>query len=380
MSPRTVVRPGPAARSAAVPLLAVAALAASAPEAHAQAASRVAVGPVFESYTFADPAQAGLESITLLSAPFAARIGLGGRATLEIGGAYAAGMVVAADGSESELSGVTDVSFGLHLAVVPDALTLSFLGAAPSGTATHDAGQALVAGVVAADLLPFRVTSWGAGGGVGMQLAATRRFEGFGAGLSVGYRQAGEFEPLAAQAFAYRPGNEIHARLALDTELGRNGKGSLVVGFQRFGDDALDGANLFRSGNRIDAIGTLAFPMGYGGSAALYGGVLHRANGAYLDSTVPDAPTQDLVLLGGLLRRGMGGGFLTPRVDVRLFRSQDGVGQGYVAGAGVGYEIRSGNVAIVPSVTGRLGQVTVREGQESGITGFEAGLTLRFGR
>lgn len=364
----------------AAALMALAGLGAAPSSAHAQATSRVGVGPVFESYTFADPAQAGLERITLLSAPFAARVGLGRRATLEVGGAYAAGKVTAADGSESELSGPTDTHVMLSVAVVPDALTLSVMAAAPTGQATHDPAQALVAGIVAADLLPFRVSSWGAGGGVGMQLAATRRFQGFGAGLSVGYRQAGEFEPLEAEAVAYRPGNEIQARLALDTEIGRNGKGSLVVGFQRFGDDALDGANLFRSGNRVEVMGTYAFPMGYRGSAALYGGVLHRANGSYLDATVPDAPTQDLILMGGMLRRGMGGGFLTPRVDVRVFRSQDGVGQGYVAGVGAAYEIRSGSVTFAPTVTGRIGQVTVREGQESGITGFEAGLTLRFGR
>lgn len=367
MSPRAVFRAG-------------AAVLALASGAEAQTPSRVAVGPVFESYSFADAEQAGLKSISLMSLPFAGRFGLGTKATLEVGGAYAAGKVTAADGVESELSGPTDVSVGLHLTLVPEMLTVSLVGAAPTGKSTHDGAQALVAGVMSSDLLPFRVSSWGAGGGVGVQAAATRRFEGFGAGLSVGYRQAGEFEPLEAETFAYKPGNEVHARLALDTEIGRNGKGSLVVGFQRFGDDALDGANLFRAGNRIEAIGTLAFPTGGRGSAALYGGVLHRANGAYLDATVPDAPSQDLVLLGGLLRRGMGAGFLTPRVDVRLFRSQDGVGQGYVAGAGLGYELRSGNVAFVPSVTGRMGRVTVREGQESGITGFEAGLTLRFGR
>ncbi len=379
---RARVRAASVASAGAAAMAALGALGAAPSGAHAQTAplARAGVGPVFESYTFADPAQAGLERITLLSAPFAARVGLGRRATLEVGGAYAAGKVTAADGSESELSGLTDTNAMLHVALVPDALTLSVMAAAPTGQATHDPAQALVAGIVAADLLPFRVSSWGAGGGVGMQLAATRRFQGFGAGLSVGYRQAGEFEPLEAEAVAYRPGNEIQARLALDTEIGRNGKGSLLVGFQRFGEDALDGANLFRSGNRVEVMGRYAFPTGYRGSAALYGGVLHRANGSYLDATVPDAPTQDLILVGGMLRRGMRGGFLSPRVDVRVFRSEDGVGQGYVAGVGAAYEVRSGGVSFAPSVTGRVGRVTVREGQESGITGFEAGITLRFGR
>ena len=57
-----------------------------------------------------------------------------------------------------------------------------------------------LAGIVAADLLPFRVTSWGSGGGIGMQLAATRRFETVGAGLSVGCMVAsGAFSPLSVR-------------------------------------------------------------------------------------------------------------------------------------------------------------------------------------
>lgn len=346
----------------------------------AQSTTRVALAPAFETYTFADPATTGLESITLLTAPFAARFGLGQRATLQVSGAFASGKVTGSDGSEADLSGLTDTHLMLDLALVPEALTLSVMAVAPTGQSSHDAQQALVAGLVAADLLPFRVASWGSGGGIGMQLAATKRFESVGAGLSVGYRRAGEFEPLDGQPFVYRPGNEIHARLALDTEAGRNGKASLVVGFQTFGDDVLDGSNLFKSGNRLEATGTYAFPVGYRGSAAVYAGVLHRANGSYLDATVPAAPSQDLLLLGGMVRRGLGGGFFTPRIDVRLFRSEDGVGQGYVAGLGAAYEVRSGSVTFAPSLTARMGQVTVREGLESGITGFEAGLTLRFGR
>jgi hypothetical protein len=349
-------------------------------DANAQAGGRLGAGPVFQSYSFAEPDQAGLESITLLTTPFAARFALGRRATLQVDGAFASGKVTAADGTESDLSGITDTNVMLDVHVVPDLLTLSVMFAAPTGDPTHDADQALVAGIVAADLLPFRITSWGSGGGIGMQLAATRRLGDVGAGLSVGYRQAGEFEPVDGEPFVYRPGNEIQARLALDGQVGRNGKGSLVVGFQSYTDDLVDDANLFKSGNRVEVTGTYAFPLGYRGSAALYGGVLHRANGAFLDSAIPDAPSQDLVLLGGLLRRGVGGGFLTPRADLRLFRSADGVGQGYVAGLGAGFEGRSGAVTFVPSATVRVGRVTVSDSQESGITGFEAGLTLRFGR
>lgn len=346
----------------------------------AQTDARVAAGAAFESYMFSEPAATGLDKITLLTTPFGARFPVGGRLEVTVGGAYARGALTRPDGTESTLSGLTDTNVALTVDVVPDMLSVTAFVAAPTGIATQDADEVAVAGAIAADLLPFRITNWGTGGGLGMQVTGTRRFETFGAGLSVGYRQAGEFEPLEGNAAVYQPGDEIRVRLALDTEVGANGKGSLVVGLQRYGDDTVDQANLFRSGNRVEVTGTYAFPLGYRGSAALYGSVLHRANGTFLDPQVPESPTQDLVLFGGILRRAVGGGWLVPRLDVRMFRSEDGFGQGYVGGLGLGLELESGTTTFIPTLTGRYGSIEVVEGAESTFTGFEAGVTLRFGR
>ncbi len=342
--------------------------------------NRLVVGTTFETITFSEPATAGIDKITIITSPFMARAALGPRVSLGVRGAYAQGKVTAADGSESELMGPTDTQVMMTIALAPSGLTLTGYYVAPTGESTHDAEQAVVASVVSADILPFRVTNWGSGGGFGMQLAGARRFGGFGAGVSVGYQQAGEFEPVDGNSVSYKPGDELSVRVALDTEIGRAGKGSLVVGFRNYSEDQIDADNLFRSGNRVDVTGTYAFPIGYKGSGAFYGSLLHRANGEFLEPTVPMAPTQDLVLVGGLIRRALGGAWIVPRADFRFFRSEDGIGQGYVGGLGASLELKAGSTTFIPMATARFGTVEIVEGAESSLSGFEAGMSIRFGR
>ena len=48
--------------------------------------------------------------------------------------------------------------------------------------------------------------------------------------MSVGYRVASEYEPLAEETFTYTPGDRILARLALDRDVGTSGTLSFLVG------------------------------------------------------------------------------------------------------------------------------------------------------
>jgi hypothetical protein len=350
--------------------------------------SYFAAGFITESYTFDDRDAVGIDAVSLWTVPLGARIGLGSRARIDVTTAWARGELTASDGTEFELSGLTDTQASLTVAVVPGTFTLTGVVLAPTGSSTQTETEAVVAGVVSADLLPFAVSNWGTGGGFGVQATGTRRFGGFGAGLSVGWTQAGEFEPLDGETSTYRPGNELRVRLALDTEVGPAGKASLVVGFQRYSEDEFQGTNLFQSGNRLEALATYAAPVGLRTVLAAYGGLLHRENGQYLlrlpanvVNPYPDGtPSQDLLVGGLLVRQALGGGWLTPRADIRAFRSEDGVGQGWVGSVGLAYEIRSGSLRLTPSVKGRLGNIEVAEGQSSGMTGVEAGLTVRMGR
>lgn len=385
---RTPTRRGLPARRGG--LLALVLFAAAAPP-HTVAAQPVAAGAGvrFQSYTFAEPQSAGAAEARLFSAPFAVSLGLGSVVAVDVSGAFAEGTVVGPDGGEATLSGPTDTEVGLSFALGPDRVVLTAGASLPTGATELTLAEAAVAGVVAAELLPFSIASWGTGGGVGGDVALAVRAGRWGVGVAGGYRAGRDFEPLDGQALLYRPGDRVRVRVALDGEVGDAGTLSLVAGFQRFGDDAVDGANLFRAGNRFEGVVSYAFPVGLRGSALVYGAVNHRENGILLlDASALDgatgSPSQQLFLAGGAARVPLGArAVLVPEAEARVFRSADGVGQGWVSGVGAALDLRLAGrrfgrrVVLSPAARGRVGHVVVREGAESGLTGWEASLTLR---
>lgn len=336
-------------------------------------------GVAFESYTFDEPGAVGIETLSLMTVPLAATVNLFGGSSVTLSGAYASGRMVSADGSEIIIDGLTDTQLKIDIPISRDLLVISGIVALPTGTGTMTVDQSRAAGAFAADLLPFRVTSWGSGGAAGVAATLTRRAGDFGLGLSVGYSAAQEFTPLAEDERAYRPGNELNVRVALDRNFGRTGKASLQLGGQRYADDQLGGQNLYRSGDRYSAVGSYAFASGARSSGAIYAGIMHRTEGSFIDDPDTEIASQDLILTGAGLRLPLGGGILAPSVDGRVFRSTDGAGQGYVGGLGASYEIPMGEVRLIPAIRGRLGQVVANENAESGITGFDAAMTIRFG-
>jgi hypothetical protein len=349
---------------------------------HVEAQSRTVFGGVaFERYRFEDVAATGIESITLLTVPFGVGAALSSRLSLEANGAYASGTLVRADGSESTIAGLTDTDVRARFAVIADRVILSAAYVAPTGHATQTADESEVAGAVAADLLPFRLSNWGSGGGFAADAALVSRVGSTGVGLSVSYGVAGEFEPLDGDETVYLPGNQLQVRLALDRTVGSSGKATLQLSAHRFSEDRLDGSNLYRSGNRVQGMLSWAFAVGRGSSAVAYGGWLRRQRGTYLDAAQADreTPAQDLILIGGGMRMPVGPGAVLPTIDARVFRSNDGVGQGYVAGIGLAAELPAGAFTLLPSARARIGNVLVREGIETGLTGLELSATIRFG-
>jgi hypothetical protein len=348
-------------------------------EASAQGSAEAGMGAVWQSYRFDAADEVGVEEISLLTVPLAFSARSGGGTAFDIRGAWAEGTLVRTGGSSRTIAGVTDLEVSLTQTFGVDAVVLGLVGAIPTGKSTHSAEEADVAAAIAADLLPFRVSSWGSGGGIGGSVAVARRMGDVGLGASVGYIVAGEFEPRVGEPVAFQPGNLLRAAAVVDRNIGGASKLALRLGFQRYGEDALEGTNLFRSGNRYEAIGSYAFPAGSQSSAIVYAGALHRDRGSYLTG-VEEAPSQDLLVAGGALRAPAGGGVLTPSADLRVYRRSDGVGQGYIGGVGISMEWPVGGATLIPSARARLGSIDVREGSSSGVTGFEGGMTIRFGR
>ena len=346
-------------------------------------------GGLIQSYTFDEPEVVGLGRFRLVTAPFAVAIPLGRYLGVVASGAWAEGVATGPGGEEVTLSGLTDTQLGIAVGLGRDRAVLSGGVTLPTGQSTQTLGETAVAGVVSAELLPFAIKSWGTGGGAGGDLALAFDAGRWGIGLSGGYQAAREYEPLSGEAFAYRPGDQIRARLALDRDVGESGTLSVLIGLQSFGEDEAQGNNLFKSGNRLEGVMSYAFALGLRGSALAYAGIYHRENGSLLteDQVIDgaaDSPSQQLFMGGVNVRTVPNRRFsILADGDIRVFRSEDGVGQGWVGTVGVSLSLliagRPSGTRLVLSPAGRyrLGHVTVREGAESGLTGWEAGVTLR---
>jgi hypothetical protein len=336
-------------------------------------------GAVLESYRFASPAAAGLEALSLLTVPLAFQAQLGRTVSMDFVGTYARGALRRADGSEAVLSGLTDTQLALTAEVVPELLSLGVVALLPTGKQKQTEVEADVAAAISADLLPFRISSWSTGGGIGVSGSLTRSLGRVGIGVSASYVLGREFD-LLESGFAYRPGNQLVVRAAVDASVGQAGKLALQLGVQRASEDRANGNNLFRPGNRFLGMSSYSFRAGAAGSAIVYAGFYHRSAGSYLLEASLDAPTEGLWLAGGGMRIPLGGVVLQPSLDLRVLNRGDGTDQGYGLGAGTTLEWRrAGGITWVPLVRARFGNMLVREGVESGFTGFDAGLLVRFG-
>jgi hypothetical protein len=234
-----------------------------------------------------------------------------------------------------------------------------------------------VAGAIAADLLPFAVRDFGTGGGAGASVALARPFGAFAAGVSVGYVVAREYEPLSEQSFEYGPGDQLHVRAAIDRTIGRSAKIAVRADWRMYGDDTGDGANVFQPGDRLQLVGSYDFAVGRS-SAIAYVGWLDRGEGEYV--APPDIlAEQRLVFAGGGVRIPLGGSVLVPSVDFRSIESDGQDRRGYMLGFGASLEGRVGSAQVVPDARLRFGNAESGAGGETGFTGVNMGLTIRFG-
>jgi hypothetical protein len=344
----------------------------------AQQAARVGVGVNYESFSFDTPADVGIESVSLMTLPFAAQYRVSNALAFELLSAYASGKLVRADNSESTLSGLTDTEVRVVVGFGRDLLTITGAALLPTGAESISEDEVDVAGLVAADVLPFRISNWGTGGGAGINATIARPLGSFAAGVSVGYVVAREFDPLEEDDLTYRPGNQLSVRAAIDRTFGNAGKAALVVSMQRFDTDEIDGDNLFQSGNRYEAIGSYAFAAGATGAGIVYLGYMHRNQSEFVGETTVLA-AQDLLYGGAGIEFRRGSLLLRPNAEVRVLRRDNGLDQGYTATAGVESEIPAGTFTVVPRVRGRFGNILVRDDAESAFKGVDLGFAVRFG-
>lgn len=342
----------------------------------AQGVPGIGLGAAWETYDFRTPATIDIESLSVLSVPLGGTLQLSRQVVLGVGTSWARATMVRADGSEVTLSGLTDTELSAQLELGRGAARITALALLPTGKSSLTPGEMLIVGAVAADVLPLRVTDWGTGGGAGLNVAVAQPIGGFAVGVSAGYVVARSYEPLD-NAFDYRPGNQLHLRAAIDRTIGTSAKAAVRVDWRRFGADEGNGRNLFQTGDRFQVVGTLDFAL-RSSSAILYTGWLTRGEGEFIDT--PDLlPAQDLLFAGAGLRSGIGAATLQPSLNVRILDSNGADRKGYTLDAGASLEIPAGRSLLIPTVRGRLGRIEASSGDDSGFTGLELGLAVRFG-
>ncbi|MGH7574032.1 MAG: hypothetical protein ACREM1_02740 [Longimicrobiales bacterium] len=333
-------------------------------------------GVSFESYSFGSSNATGVEGITLFAVPLTVRARLSEHFEARASSFYARAALSRNDGSKSTLAGLTDTEVRLTYAVPGDRLRISAIALAPTGRTELTSEEMDVAGVIAADVLPFAITDWGSGGGTGASAAAALPLDEASVfGVSASYLVALEFEPVAATGFAYRPGNQVHVRAAIDRTFGLAGKASLQLTWQHFAADVSAGSNIYQAGDRLQALASYAFAAGTRAGGIVYAGYLRRGEGRYTE-IVELTPAQDLIYGGTAFRIPAGGVVLTPSLDARLIGRDNGTDEGYSITIGSGIELPLSSALLVPTARARFGRLAVRPDAESGFIGLDVGVAV----
>ena len=374
-----LVRPSGFARVAVLSTVCVVLGSWSAAAAEAQMGSPTFGGGVaLETYQFQSKESVELESVTLLSMPFSTGLHLRPDLRLQVSGAYASGRIERADGTSGSIRGLTDTRVQVEAMLGADRLRIAGILELPTGHSRYTVDEADAAGAIAADVLPFEITNWGSGGGFGVHTSVGHQVAGFGLGASASYFVGREFEVFAGEDASFRPGDQLAIGLAMDRTVRQTAKAALHLQMVNHGDDKLAGSNLYRSGSRYRAMGSYAFPGPRYSSAMVFGGITHRTQGAFLQ-LAEDMASQNLLTAGVVLRMPLRWGVLIPAADLRVLRSADGLGQGYVSTVGAGAERSVGRMTLVPTLRARVGRVVAFEGERSGLWGLDVGVTARLG-
>jgi len=344
-------------------------------------APAVLAGATFQTWRFRDAAT-GIDAVTLLTAPFQAAVRLSDRIAVSLAGAWARGSLALADGGRSTIAGLTDTELAATLSAGHDLVTFTAIALLPTGQARLTAEEVEAAGVVAADVLPFRISNWGSGGGFGGSVAIAAPIGEFGAGLGLGYVTTRDFEPVETEpSFVYRPGNQLHLTAALDRSVGPTGKLSLRASLLSYDKDRVNDVNLYRAGNRLEATASYAFAAGPRSSAVIWAGGHHRAAASPENPAAGTqvSPASDILFAGAALRMPIATGVITPRIDVRGVGGRNGANSGYTAMVGVSAELPAGGLVLAPTLQVGLGSIEPATGTRSTAVGADIGFVVRFG-
>lgn len=343
----------------------------------------------FQGLSFDDAL--GIDVANLLLIPIAYRFSVNEKFSADLYAAWAEGRVER-ENETFVLNGAVDTRVRLSFQASPWAV-LTVGVALPTGNATHDTQEAVVASVLSSDILGFNEATWGTGFAMTTGVATVHRIGSWGVGIGASYRLADDFEPSADTAFSYTPGNESRIRVALDRNVGETGKFTGGVTFQTFQSDQLDGRNLFQAGDRVRVDASYAFRAGSSTWNAFVANLwrsdgdlslqLIDNTGAVLGDSIISTGSQNLLIvgIGGAVPVGSTV-YIHPMVDLRLQQrsaAEVATNTAWVLRGGVDLPLRLFTAFdFFPRVRGLFGQLIAEGGASKGFWGIETGATIRF--
>lgn len=332
------------------------------------------------------------DAAQLLVVPLAVRYEVTPSLALDLYAAWAQGKAQQNDVAYT-LSGLVDTQVKATYRATPWAL-LSVKANLPTGHATHDGQEAVVASVLSSDLLGFRESTWGMGTGITSSVATAVRAGGFGIGMAAAYSVNGQFQPSSEESLKYQPGNETLVRVGIDRNIGTS---TLTAGgtFMTYTSDRADGTNLFQAGKRVRVDAAYEFRSA-AGVWTLYAADLWREHGdvtlpfvdttgATVGDTTYATPSQNLLAVGFQGAVGLGGSYVfRPAVDLRLQTRGDpqrnNQGSGWIVGVGGDFPLRVfGSYDFFPKAQILFGSAKDPTGADRGILGLEVSATVRWG-
>ena len=349
----------------------------------------IGIGTDYVGYTFGEGL--GATAAQLLMVPVALRLPLGDAIALDVAASWAQGKIER-DNTTFSLQGPTDVRLKLSWSATPWAL-VSFGASLPTGNSMHDGEEAIVASVLATDLLGFRESTLGTGASLTSAVATAARVGGWGVGVAGAYSVRGEFEPSADQDLTYQPGNETRVRLGFDRNIG-NSTFTMGGTVMDYSSDLANSRNLFQAGRRMSFDATYAFRAG-AGVWTIYAADMIRENGDLTLSIVDDLGSivadtaittakQNLMVAGFVGSIGVGSGFVfRPHIDFKMQNrtEPDGSdeGSGWMLSAGGDFPVRVfGGYDFFPKARLLYGSITNGAGDGITVIGAEFTATVRW--
>lgn len=335
----------------------------------------VAGGIEARGYSFASGFASA--SISQVSTPIAAVVPFGKRLSFDIGTAYAYSVREAPDGTEGEISGLTDTQVRASYVFAQDQVVATLVANLATGAQTEaNLPDLQAAGAISSSFLLFPVNSYTNGASLTGGLAFAFQAGSWNLGLSAGARVSGEYEPYAGTGVTYQPGVEGRLRLGVDRLVGSS---RLSFGFtvSDFGTDEFTNGS-YRPGNRLVGEATLIAPLG-ASTVTAYIWDYYRTNSDDDSNTLGDYGNAENLLDAGVtatspLTRSLS---LLSLIEVRSWAPEGG--SGILAGAGVGLRVAPGEHLSL-STGGRLdtGSIASPSGTDYDLTGWGATGFIRY--